>query len=477
MKRHSSRFLIFLLYVIMAGVAHSSVSTPEKLIADDAFKDSAFGWAVAVDGNLAAVSAFADEDQKGAVYLYEHKDTGWVQVSKLLASQGVTGDVMGLSLAIDGETIAVGAPLDDNEGGTDAGAVYIFTKPADGWQAVTNETVRITSPATDTRKDRGFGTAIALKGDTLVVGAPGKGDALVSGDVFVFQGSGANWVPKARLNVPNLNGSDLFGSAVDFDGNTIVVGAFGQDNEKGAVYLFRKPVAGWSDKSYDALLMADDAAIKDYFGGSVAIEGDTIMVGANGDDDKGSKSGSVYLFTRSNGAWEQQPEKLHASDGKAVGNFGYSLDLSSNVLVVGASSLSDDEASDSVYIFTRSGEKWIQQEKLSDPDQKPKSKFGISVAIDETGSTIVVGAVGADAGSSRAEKDAGAAYLYQYEPPAQTPPATPGDGNGSNGNGSGSGGGGGGGAIDLWFLLLTAGLYWTVFFRRNSFNPSPAKRQ
>jgi len=409
-------FLFFLLNVSGTLVAAVPVLSQTKLIADDAFKDSGFGWAVAVDGDTAVVSAFADYDNLGAAYVYERTAGGWQQVAKLTASDGVdgdNGDFLGISLAVSGDTVVLGAALDDNENGTDAGAVYVYVKPAGGWPAAMTETVKLVAPVA--AADRGFGSALALEGDTLVVGSPGKDDALVPGEVFVYQGGGDSWTLKATLSVSGLNGSDSFGTILDFDGQTIAVGAFGQDGSKGAVYLYRKPSGGWSSKSHDVMLVAADGQANDFFGGSVAVDGDTVLVGANGDDDHGSKSGAAYVFVQTGSSWVQQA-KLTASDAKAADNFGYSVDLAGNSAVIGASHFSDD-AADAIYFFTRSEGAWTEQGKITDPDAKTGSKFGLSVAIDSTATVVLAGAFGADAGPGRAEKNAGAAYLFELEAP------------------------------------------------------------
>ncbi len=409
-------FFVFMLVLSGQLLAAIPLVSQTKLIADDAFKDSGFGWAVAVDGDTAVVSAFADYDNLGAAYVYERTGSGWQQVAKLTASDGVdgeNGDFLGISLAISGDTVVLGAALDDNENGTDAGAVYVYVKPAGGWPAAMTETVKIMAPTA--APDRGFGSAVSLKGDTLVVGSPGKDDALVSGDVFVYERSGTAWALKATLNVAGLTGSDSFGTILDFDGETIAVGAFGQDSSKGAVYVYNKPAGGWSDKGHDALLIADDAQANDFFGGSVAVDGDTILVGANGRDDNGSKSGAAYVFVHTGSGWVQQA-KLMASDAKALDNFGYSVDLAGNTALIGASHFSD-EAADAIYLFTRSGGNWSEQGKIGDPDGKAGSKFGMSVAIDSSATILLAGAFGADAGTGRAEKDAGAAYLFELEAP------------------------------------------------------------
>ena len=417
MKNHRYFYsvLVALIVVFSMGVVHSSplVSGYTKLFADDAFKNSGFGWAVAIDGDTAVVSAFADYDNKGAAYIFERTASGWQQISKLTASDGMEGDYLGLSAAISGDTIVLGTALDDNAGGEDSGAVYIFVKPDSGWPAATTEEFKLVVPGD--RAGRGFGAALALKNGTLVVGAPGKDSTSVPGEVFVYEGSGVSWDLKATLNVASLNGGDAYGSTLGFDGNTIAVGAFGKDSWKGALYVYHKPADGWSNKSYDALLIAGDAAKSDFFGGAVSVDGDTILVGANGDDDDGSKSGSAYVFVRSDGEWTQQ-DKLTAADAQPVDNFGYAVQLAGDTAVIGASHTGDD-ASDSVYLFRRSGTIWTELDKISDPDNKDGSKFGTAVAIDASETVVLAGAFGADVGSERSKKDAGAAYLFELADP------------------------------------------------------------
>jgi len=391
MNNHRCFSFILLLFSVLfsaTATAAISITSETKLIADDAFKDSGFGWAVAIDGDTAVVSAFADYDNRGAAYVYEKTDAGWQQVSKLTASDGVdgvSGDFLGISLAVSGDTIVLGAALDDNENGTDAGAVYIYVKPEGRWPATMTETKKLVAPSGGA--DRGFGAALGLEGDTLVVGSPGKVGSLLPGEVFVFQGSGTSWNLKATLSVDGLNGSDAYGTALDYDGRTLVVGAYGQDSQKGAAYVYQKPDDGWNDKTADAVLRADDGQANDFFGGSVAVDGNTILVGANGDDDHGSKSGAVYVFVGGGTEWSQQ-QKLTASNAHPVGNFGYAVDLAGNTAVVGASHPEDD-ATDAVYVLTRVGGRWQESGML----------------------------IGADAGDGRDKKDAGAAYLFQLAAP------------------------------------------------------------
>ncbi|HFD13645.1 MAG TPA: hypothetical protein ENJ32_14430, partial [Crenotrichaceae bacterium] len=142
------------LFILSSGAAIGAipVSSQSKLIADDAFSGSAHGWVVSSDGDTAVVSAFADYDGLGAAYVYERTASGWQQVSKLTASDGSgpangePGDSLGMGASISGNTIVLGAPLNDHSGGTDSGGVYVYVKPAGGWPAAMTETVKLTAP-------------------------------------------------------------------------------------------------------------------------------------------------------------------------------------------------------------------------------------------------------------------------------------------------------------------------------------------
>ncbi|HFD11637.1 MAG TPA: hypothetical protein ENJ32_04105, partial [Crenotrichaceae bacterium] len=415
------------LFILSSGAAIGAVpvSSQSKLVADDAFTGSAYGWVVSSDGDTAVVSAFADYDGLGAAYVYERTASGWQQVSKLTASDGSgpangePGDSLGMGASISGNTIVLGAPLNDHSGGTDSGGVYIYVKPASGWPAAMTETVKLTAPGGGAEK--AFGGSVSLKGNTLVVGASGKKAAQSSGEVFIYDGAGANWSHKATLSGQGLSGRDRFGTVVNTDGNTVVVGAFGTSNSQGSVYVYNKPASGWANVSHNALLVAADGASSDYFGGSVAVDGNTILVGANGDDDAGSKSGSAYLFTRSGSNWTEQI-KLTASDAKAADNFGYSVDIAGDTAIVGASNF-ESTGAEAIYLFTRSGNNWTEQGRLNHPDGEADSKFGLSVTVDGSESFIMAGAMRANAGPDRVQRTAGAAYLFELEAQNKAPVA------------------------------------------------------
>ena len=181
-----------------------------------------------------------------------------------------------------------------------------------------------------------FGYSVAIDGDTLVVGAYGVGDnGFNSGSAYVFTRTGTIWTEQAKLTASDGAERDRFGWSVAIDVNTIVVGAWGDDDNgerSGSAYVFTRSGTTWSQQTK---LTASDGAARDQFGGSVAIAGDTIVVGAHQDDENGNRSGSAYVFTRTETTWTQQA-KLTASDGAADDIFGISVAIAGDTIVAGA---------------------------------------------------------------------------------------------------------------------------------------------
>ena len=206
--------------------------------------------------------------------------------------------------------------------------------------------------ASDGAEGDSFGNSVALDGDTALVGAYRDNDrGLSSGSAYFFTRSGGLWTQQQKLTASDGAEGDSFGNSVALDGDTALVGAYIDDDrgsESGSAYFFTRSGGVWTQQQK---LTASDGAEGDSFGSSVALDGDTALVGAYGDDDLGSNSGSAYIFTRSGGVWTQQA-KLTALDGAAWDSFGYSVALDGDTVLVGANG--DDDLgsnSGSVYFF------------------------------------------------------------------------------------------------------------------------------
>ena len=302
--------------------------------------------------------------RSGAAYVFTRSGTTWSQQAYLKASNNSAdfGIRFGYSVAIAGETVVVGGMFDrsnatgvngdqNDSSAISSGAAYVFTRSGTTW------TQQAYLKASNTDVGDLFGVAVAITGDTAVVGAEGEDSNAtgVNGDqsdnsydfagaAYIFTRDGTTWSQQAYLKASNTYSDDGFGQSVAISDDTVVVGAYYKWGETGAAYVFTRIGAAWSQQAY---LQASNVRPTDRFGQAVAISGDTIMVGAwledsnatgvNGDqlDNSFADAGAVYLFTRSGTAWTQQAY-LKASNTGAGDNFGVSMAISGDTVVIGA---------------------------------------------------------------------------------------------------------------------------------------------
>ncbi len=386
-----------------------------KLTASDGAADDAFGYSVAISGDTIVVGAYQDDDNgsdSGSAYVFGRNQGGadaWGQVAKLLASDGADNDYFGRSVAISGDTVVVGANQDDDNG-SDSGSAYVFQRNQGGADAWGQVAKLLASDGAD--GDR-FGASVAISGDTVVAGAYYDDDnGSNSGSAYVFarnQGGADAWGQVAKLLASDGAIYDYFGRSVAISGDAIAIGAPHYDDE-GSAYVFGRNQGGADTWGQVAKLTASDGADEDDFGSSVAISGDTIVVGAYQDGDNGSSSGSAYVFARNEGgadAWGQAA-KLLASDGADSDYFGLGITISGNTILVGA--YGDDDSgssSGSAYVFTRAGNTWEETAKPIADDGTAVDYFGYAAAV--SGDTAVVGAYGEGGGGSFS----GSAYVFE----------------------------------------------------------------
>ena len=337
-------------------------------------------------------------------------------MAKLTASDGAAGDEFGISVAVDGDTLVIGARGTDS----DKGAIYVFNKPATGWPSNTTEATKLT--ATGGSQDDWFGASVALGGDTIVVGAAG-GEDTVEGSAYVFTKNSGTWSQKAKLTPSNGEANDEFGNSVALDGDIVLVGAYGKDgssiSNSGLAYLFVKPdtAVGWADSEETVRLRASDRGVNDNFGRSVVLDDATIVVGASGG------TGSAYVFTEPSNGWVDssivtETAKLTASDGADADQFGRAVAVDGSTILVGGHQ-NDDKGSDSgsIYVFTEPTDGWADSReaaKLTASDGRAGDRFGIALALD--GATALVAAPRKDANDDDDDTgndvaDVGSAYV------------------------------------------------------------------
>ncbi|MCH8305898.1 MAG: choice-of-anchor D domain-containing protein, partial [Candidatus Marinimicrobia bacterium] len=405
-----------LLALTMCAAATLAISQPVyaqisefKLTASDGAADDQFGNSVSISGDYAIVGARFNDDNglsSGSAYIFKRTGTSWAQEAKLLPSDGAEFDFFGVSVSISGDYAVVGAQGDDDNA-TNAGSAYIFKRTGTTWA----EEAKLL-PSDGAAQDQ-FGWSVSISGDYAVVGVQDDDDnGSASGSAYVFKRTGTSWAQEAKLLPSDGAELDLFGTSVSISGDYAIVGALLDDdngNASGSAYVFKRTGTSWAE---EAKLLSSDGAGSDVFGTSVSISGDYAVVGARLNDENGQDAGSAYVFKRTGTSWAEEA-KLLPSDAAQDDQFGFSVSISGDYTVIGAS-LDDDNgnASGSAYLFKRTGTSWAEEAKLLSSDGAAGDVFGTSVSI--SGDYAVVGAFRDDDNGT----DAGSAYLYNLSPAA-----------------------------------------------------------
>jgi len=300
-------------------------SQQQKLLASDGAAGDWFGQSVSISDDLAIVGAHGDDDNgddSGSAYIFKRDGTSWVQQQKLLASDGAADDAFGQFVSISGDFAIVGAP-DDDDNGNNFGSAYIFRWDGTSW--IQQQKLL----ASDGAAGDFFGVSVSISGDLAIMGAPGDKDkGKWTGSAYIFKRDGTSWVQQQKLLASDGAAGDFFGHSVSISSDLTIVGA----GEGGSAYIFKWDGTSWIQQQE---LLASDGAAGDGFGASVSISGDLAIVGAHYDNDKGSSSGSAYIFKWDGMSWVQQ-QKLLASDGAAGDRFGVSVSINGDLAVVGA---------------------------------------------------------------------------------------------------------------------------------------------
>lgn len=328
------------------------------------------------------------------------------------AGEGAGLDRMGQAVAVSGTTAVVGAYLSNNGAVSNAGAVHVFTRTGTAQAPTWTRQQKITPPSPTA--DDLFGNAVAVSGDTLAIAAVQDDETSIvnSGAIYVFTRIGSTWTLQQRIIASDPTANAGFGRSLAVDGDTVVVGANLANGGTGAAYVFTRSGSSWSQQQR---LLAQGGAVSDYFGGSVAISGDRIVVGAeraNG----GNKIdvGAAYAFARSGaGVWTQQT-KLSPSTFDDDDNFGSSVGISGSSIVVGQPYLGVGVGSNkgAAIVFVEQSSGWVFQAILTATDASANDYLGRSVSI--SGDLVVAGAYYDDTGTGTSPiVNGGSAYLFR----------------------------------------------------------------
>jgi hypothetical protein len=390
-----------------------------------------FGESVAISGNTIVVGTpnyvlASTNREQGAAYVFRMPPSGWanaVQAAVLRASDGQSEELFGHSVAISGNTIVVGAPFRELGKHTGQGAAYVFVKPRSGWRNAI-QTAKLT--AAHGAPHEFFGEAVAVSGNTVISGAPGRkvGSNAMQGAVYVFSRPASGWAgaltPKLRLTASDGDAHEAFGIAVAISGDTIVSGAdlhtVGKSVGQGAAYVFVKPASGWKAASQTATLTDEQGEAGELLGHSVAISGGTIVAGAPYRTvGKNPMQGMVDVFTRPATGWAgalTHAIELTAADGSEHEALGRTLAIWGTSIVAGADFREVDKNAEqgAAYVFSRPPSGWAnatQTDELLASNGAAGDDFGRSVAISRN--TIVVGAP-----DHEVAKDLGQGAVYAF---------------------------------------------------------------
>ncbi len=331
--------LVATLLLVCAPPALAQRSTPAQILNPSGAAGEEFGRSVAIFGDTMLIGATGDSvganANQGRAYIYRWTGTGWALEATLTAADGAANDLFGTAVALSADTAIVGATRDNVGANLNQGSATVFTRSGTTW------TQQATLTATGGAASDSFGISVTLSGDTAIVGAnfDDVGANGNQGSAYVFTRSGTTWTQQAQLNSTGGAANDQFGYSVALSVDTAIVGAFaadvGTNFNQGSAYVFVRSGTIWTQQ---AQLTAADGAASDLFGISVTLSGDTAIVGGSGDDiGVATDRGSAYVFNRSGTRWTQQAQLL-AADGGTFDNFGNSVSISGDTVVVGAPS-------------------------------------------------------------------------------------------------------------------------------------------
>ena len=311
---------------------------------------------------------------------------------KLASSDSSSGKLFGTDVAIDGDTVVASVHADFDKG-TNAGASVVFTRADGAW----TEQAKLIGD--DTGPGDLLGQSVGLSGDTVVLGAAGDTPmGTDSGAAYVFVRSDGVWTQQAKLTANDGGTSDKFGTSVAISGDSIIIGAPSDTpngTDSGSAYVFTRTGETWTEQTK---LTGTDQSVNSMFGWSVAIEDDTAAAGASNDEASSARTGGV---------WEQQA-RLTASDAASEHTFGRSVALSGATMTVGAPGNAANGANTgAAYVFLRTEGNWAEQTKLTASDAITTNNFGWSVSV--SNNTVAIGAFG------NAVKGADAGALYTYK--------------------------------------------------------------
>ena len=355
-----------------------SINEDLNYTANDMTLGHGFGTSLDTDGNVLVIGAECEElGETGCAYVYRENGGEWQLEQKLEPDDGVPGQGFGGAVAVDGDTIVVGSRSHDN-GGTAAGAIFIFEWDGNNWIQA-----RRFIPEVLEDFDR-FGTDVDIDGDTIIVGSPARVSKTRQGSVYVISNDGSDWAVRQNLTGSRSEIGDNFGDSVSISGSRFAVGAYlNEENgvSGGGVYIFSENGGSWSQSQFIRPREIDAGNI---FGTDVYIDGDDLVIGDSGDDTNANASGAAYLFRPSDTNPEVfvEEQKFLSPENLDFESFGSKVSVTNGIVAVGApSGISSATSTEGrVYLFQNGRNGWT----------RTSHSFAGAAIADRFGSKIVI---------------------------------------------------------------------------------------
>lgn len=362
----------------------SSWSQQARLVASDLEAAAFFGYSVSISGDTIVVGSWADDTgstlNHGSIYIFTRSGTTWTQRVKILASDSSNGYFFGRSVSISGNTIVVGSPQRTVSGQNQAGSAYIFTGSGATW---TQQAILVSS---DTTGFQFVGEGVSISGDTVVLGTRIE-------SAYIFTRSGTTWTQQAKLTASDGVIGDYFGvDSVSISGDTVVIGARTADNYAGSAYIFTRSGTTWTEQSK---LLPSSREDYDQFGAGVSVEGNKVVIGAG----SSVNPGSAYVFERFGNVWSEQ-ERIVSVSQQLGDYFGSSVTLNGDTIIIGAFQFYSDPANfirpGTAYAYTLSGTGWNQVGSDFNGTTPSGEYYGSSVCLSNDGTYLSIGAYGSN---------------------------------------------------------------------------------
>ncbi|PVW16558.1 adhesin [Marixanthomonas spongiae] len=403
-KMNTTKTITVLLCFLASVTGTAQFEQVTKVVSEDREGRAEYGTAVAINENFAIVGASRENIASGAAYVYAKDNEGeWSFMQKLAATDPNNGAEYGGGAAFVDDYVVVAAGRADVEGVIRAGALYVYEQNNNAWQ------LNAKLIASDYSSDAKMGmnpTSLAAENNTIVAGAPGENTW--TGAVYIFTEEEGTWTETQKITAPNPQSPDAFGIGVALSGNQLAIGSDKANGLKGAVFMYTKNNEGiWE---YDQTLVASDGVAEDYFGNSISILNDQMVIGAYGVN---NELGKAYIFEKnSEGIWEEV-QMVMSDPTTDRTQFGWSTDIQEDMIMVSAPHIYGNEVGEVfMYKKTASGI-WVEDQRIQGVDTGVEDFYGWCVAMFED--HVIVGAPREDHDINGANEigDAGAAYIFK----------------------------------------------------------------